>query len=446
MAQRRDCKCPIVRAAPTGVAAHGINGRTMHALFRLPVGPTKKSLTEPNVPVLQSLQGQFDGIHYIVLDEKSMINLQQLSWIDQRCRNIFPGRKSELFGGLSVILAGDFSQMPPIGSKPLYFSGPLQSSEEIHGRNAYQQFNCTIELDVIRRQEGNDDESNAFKQALDNLRDQSVTVDDWKLLSGRVQAVVPWEIPQFENALRVYFTKERVNTCNHDRLRDLRRPVININAIHTGRRAEEAESDVAGNLHAQLPLSIGARIMLTENLWVERGLVNGAIGTVEDIIWPCSADPMNMGPPTALIINFDGYDGPALSTGDSGQPLVPIFMSRREFMWGNTPCSRQQFPITVAYAITVHKSQGMTVPRAVLNITDSEFSVGLRYVAVSRVKTLQGVLFEQPFDFEQIKTTKEPKTVSMWKDDIKRRAPQHVRFFCTLWQLNIVSDSAYSLP
>ena len=121
--------------------------------------------------------------------------------------------------------------------------------------------------------------------------------------------------------------------------------------------------------------------MLIENIWVERGLVNGAIGTLEDIVWPPdTVDPRSQ-QPMALLIHFPGYNGRPLSISEEGKPLVPVFLSRREFLHNNVECSRCQFPFTVvAYAITVHKAQGITVPRAVLNITDREFSTGLHTV------------------------------------------------------------------
>ena len=127
MAEEYKREYPIIRAAPTGVAAHGINSRTIQSLFRLPGGPNVLNLTELASAAIQALQATFKDVHYLVMDEKSMIHIKQWSWIDQRCQVIFPAHKENTFGELSIILAGVFSQLAPVGGCPLYWSGHLVS-------------------------------------------------------------------------------------------------------------------------------------------------------------------------------------------------------------------------------------------------------------------------------------------------------------------------------
>jgi ATP-dependent DNA helicase PIF1 len=124
-----------------------------------------------------------------------------------------------------------------------------------------------------------------------------------------------------------------------------------------------------------------------KNIWVELGLVNGTTGTVEDVVWKEHAD-VKKDQPQALLIAVDGYSGPALFTQQDGRKVIPVFSILREWEGARGSCSRRQFPVTLAFALTVHKSQGLTLNRVVLDIKDKDNTAGLTYVAVSRVRAL----------------------------------------------------------
>ncbi|KMQ82069.1 atp-dependent dna helicase pif1 [Lasius niger] len=137
--------------------------------------------------------------------------------------------------------------------------------------------------------------------------------------------------------------------------------------------------------------------MLTQNIWHPTGLVNGAQGTVYDIGWAPGADT-HRDPPCVIMMVMDKYTGPAYLTTDDGRQVVPILPVKRDFFLGTSACTRTQFPLMASYAITVHKSQSITVDKMVTDLSERDFQTGLSYVAVSRVKMLDGLMIDTPFE------------------------------------------------
>ena len=215
---------PIVRAAPTGVASNQIGGQTLHSLLRLPVDGNYRPLSETPT-VLNALQRRFRGIYYLVIDEKSMLGLKTLAWIDQRPREVFPENRDEFFGGLSVILIGDFFQLPPVLNKPLYSTRDDLKDIEMVGRNAYLSFDKSVFLTTIQRQQGEDQAP--FRQASEELRKADVSVPSWELLASRCSVKLsPEEVDSFADALRIYPTKTQVVEYNHQHMLGLDSPAV----------------------------------------------------------------------------------------------------------------------------------------------------------------------------------------------------------------------------
>jgi len=425
MARENGHRCPVARVAPTGVAANNIRGSTLHSLLSLPVNSSMNVLDQA---ALGRLQARLQDYHYYIIDEKSMIGLRQLSFIDQRFRQAYPQDHNKPFGGRNIMLIGDFFQLPPVGERPLYTSVDTRrlKAAEIHGRNLYQEFDKTIELSVVHRQQG--PEQAAFRDALEGLRNNNPTRAHWELLASRVQArLTPEEVDSFRDALRIYPFNAQVKDYNNDHLERLGRPCLSVQASHTGFGAEKVDSSLAGNLHRLVPLIVGSRVMLTENTWTGAGLVNGAMGTVYDFAWEPMADPAASSP-FVVLVRFDNYSGPQCFTPEDlgGDParIVPIFQSTRTYMNGSAVCTRTQFPLTTAYAITVHKSQGCTLDKAVLDVSSRDFSAGLSYVAVSRVRSLDGIMFDCNFDLEALRN--ESGGAQDRIADMIRRIPQQL--------------------
>ncbi|KAG7423637.1 ATP-dependent DNA helicase PIF1 [Fusarium oxysporum f. sp. raphani] len=224
-------------------------GTTLHSLLRLPVD---RAFTELSPADANAIQKKLRDVRYLVIDEKSMLGLRQLSWVDKRLRQVFPGRAADFFGGMSIILVGDFFQLPPVANKPLYFDGPLKDLHEVSGQAAYRAFNHTVFLKKVERQQG--DDQAGFRLALEELRGLRLSIESWKLLSQRVQAKLSQcEVDKFDTTLRIYSKKARVNEYNYDHLVRLKQPAIQVMAKNIGNGADKATSEQAGNLAGQFP-------------------------------------------------------------------------------------------------------------------------------------------------------------------------------------------------
>jgi hypothetical protein len=271
---------PVVCAAPTGVAAFNIIGKTLHNLFRLPVKQKKSDLSNTT---LQSLQSVFEDIRFLVIDEKSMIDLKMLSLIDDRLRMIFPNT-DQAFGRLNVLLCSDFFQLLPVSGCLLYTSRPT-GVVNLKGQGLYQCFDRTVQLTEVMRQQGEDDITVWFWTALTELQESRLSQSSWELLYTRIQnQLLPDDVASFQSALRLYFTNKEVREHNYGRLAAEGKPVKKIISLYTGRNVSKASTEDADNLPTELLVCISAQVMLTTNTWTENRLVNRSIGTIEDIV------------------------------------------------------------------------------------------------------------------------------------------------------------------
>ena len=164
-----------------------------------------------------------------------MIDVKVFSLIDDRLRSIFPATSHQPFGGLNVLLCGDFSQLAPVAERPLYSLIP-SNLHAMKGSQLYPMFNKTVRLVQVMRQEGEGEVSTRFRIALSELRSSRLSPQSWQLLSSRVMnGLSPDEVATFDSALRLYYTKEEVRMTDLDRLAAENRPVMKNLAHNKGR-------------------------------------------------------------------------------------------------------------------------------------------------------------------------------------------------------------------
>ena len=372
-----------------GIASHNIEGVTLHSLLQLPIrGLFQCDLTgKALVKLQQKLRDKF----YIIIDEFSVIGQKMLGWIDRRLRQA-SGALDETFGGFSVIIVGDIAQLPPVSDKPLYHSIP-DDSTSLMGYCAYHEIKNVVQLD--KNQRVMDTSQEKFRNVLLRLRNGTSTIEDWQLLTTRSSANV--DAIYFENMpLRLAFSNKIVAEHNYNLLKESREPIYPIKAKHNSIKAAKLSPDNFGGLEALIHLAVNAHVMLTRNLWVEKGLCNGSMGTVKQIIYKDHQGPPAL--PVAVMVKFDKYRGPTFCNSDL-LPIVPVLSCIEDNQ------ERQQIPLKLSWAITIHKSQGLTIDKVFVDLGATEKVAGLAYVALSRVRTLSDLIIE-PFSYERLTTVK----------------------------------------
>ena len=374
----------VIIVAPTGSAASNINCSTIHSKFKI---STHRTINVLSTNALSELQNEFRQSNFLIIDEISLLDCSLFKKIDIRCRES-KSINDRSFGGLFLILMGDLKQLPPVLDRPFYGSG--YNSEYVNdGQSLFRSIESSIILSTSHRLRPDQIQ---FREILNRLSDGEITLRDYEILGQReIDLLNPND---FANSIRLFDTCAKANQYNEERLRNLT-SVLRVKSINNCKIASRASFKEAGNLQQFLYLAIGSRVMLRRNLWTSVGLVNGAIRTIRDIVVePNTGNSM----PRFIIVEFDRYNGLTIN-GIHGVPIAP-----QETRWfsGNEECHRVQLPLTEASATTIHKSQGMTLDSAVVDIGEKEISsqLGLAYVAFSRVRTLNSLALIKIYDFE----------------------------------------------
>ncbi|KAK3931895.1 ATP-dependent DNA helicase [Frankliniella fusca] len=388
-------------ATPTGVTAVLINGKTLHSIFKLPRKTSE--YTSLKGERARDMTNVMKEVKCLILDEFSMIGCSTLAMINKRCKEALGSNDD--FGGLIVIMLGDIKQLPPVKDSPFY-SKNQKSLMSKEGKVLINNFDKVYILQKSHRQ-ADDDE---YLRVIDNVSELHVSQSDYKYLSLRfTNNVSQEEKDKFKDTIRLFSTKDEVKQYNmvklselHDIVTGAPTPILKLPAKHNCSEAKQGSTDSAEGLETKLFLAKGCKIMLPANIWIEKNLCNGTIGCVEDILYnPASEQP------AVILCNFPTYKGLSIIPGTTLIPIKPILKSWTDANGVN--CSRYQFPVTLCYACSIHKSQGMTLDKAVINLGEVEFSMGLSYVAISRVRCSKDILII-PFTHKRLMPS--PKTVA----------------------------------
>jgi hypothetical protein len=381
--------------APTGIAALNAKGVTIHSQFLLPFGaflPEKQrpvdipagafhdqdTLTRrhPLNAVRRSVLRELD---LLIIDEVSMLRADVLDAIDFRLRAVRQNR-NQSFGGVQVLLIGDLFQLPPVVKDDEWrvlqrYYGSMHFFEaQVLKQHGY----AHIELDRIFRQQ-----DDRFIGILNNLRNNRVTTADVEALNAHYRA----NIPASESAGVITLTTHnyKADEINQQALTKLPGKAMRFTA--------EVDGDFPPSMYPvleQIELKVGAQVMFVKND-MEKAYFNGKLARVEEI-----------GPEGIVVRMYEG----------AGDTLAPGTYTLKRETWENKryvvdPRSKEQteevlgtfeqYPIKLAWAITVHKSQGLTFSRAIIDVGQA-FAPGQVYVALSRLRSLDGLILRTRID------------------------------------------------
>ena len=379
---RKTCFKRNVVVAPTGVAAINANGVTIHSFFQVSFGPFLPNLQSKDTSFKKFSKEKIRiirGLDLLIIDEISMVRADLLDAIDDVLRRFRPGARNIPFGGVQLLMIGDLQQLPPVCKDEewelisQYYSTPYFFSSLALNKSQF----LTINLKKVFRQR---DES--FIKILNNIRNNTIDTPTYQELNKRY-------IPNFNPK----DDEGYITLCTHNfQARDINN--LKLNSIK-----EESffyKAKVGGDFpegaypnDEKLELKLGSQIMFVKNDYSsefsKRRYYNGKIGKIisldnERIIVRCIGEENDIEVPKYEWHNYK-YEINK-ETKAIEEKVIGTF---------------EQYPIKLAWAITIHKSQGLTFDKVIIN-SNRAFASGQVYVAMSRCKTLEGIVITSEFN------------------------------------------------
>lgn len=367
-------KCVVL--APTGIAALNVGGQTIHSFFKFPIG----ILNGKNITPDYVRAGLFAQLQTVIIDEVSMVRADLMNAVDIALRKN-RNRLNEPFGGVQLVLIGDLFQLPPVLT--------IEDRHEILSKYKGQYFfdapvfqNFTYHFKELTKIFRQSEEQVQFKNLLNRIRDNKVAFDDMALLNSRHRE----NVGEHSNSIFLTSRRKIASDINTDKLKQLRSEEFVFTGSLSGKYSKLLEKDVDSiddSLPApyKLQLKKGAQIMMLRND-IGKKWVNGSIGRVSKI----SQDSIS------VEIESKEYRVEKEKWQEVEYFLNPTTQEIEE----RVISAFIQYPMQLAYAITIHKAQGKTFSKVTIDIGSSAFAHGQIYVALSRCTTLEGIILNNP--------------------------------------------------
>ncbi|MCK9351423.1 MAG: AAA family ATPase [Candidatus Paceibacterota bacterium] len=375
---REHTKKKIVVLAPTGVAALNVRGQTIHSFFKFKPGITPATVKRRADKEQKNI---YEELHAIVIDEISMVRADLLDCVDRALR-LNRDRKAEPFGGVQMIFIGDLYQLPPVVGReeeemmneyygsPYFFSARSLADVEFE----------TVELEKIYRQK-----DLSFIKILNAVRDNSIGFRELEDLNAR-------HIPGYKHKpgsdFSVYLapTNRKVAEINEAELKRLAGTEFSYKAKTDG-DFQENQFPTEGKLR----LKVGAQIMMLNND-IRGRWVNGSIGKIVSRTKDFNGD----------ILEVKLNDGDLVQVEPFTWEIYQFYVNDSAQIVPEAVGSFRQYPLKLAWAVTIHKSQGKTFEKVVLDIDTGTFAHGQTYVALSRCTSLEGLTLAKKIEKRHI--------------------------------------------
>lgn len=375
---REKTKKNIVVLAPTGVAAVNIKGQTIHSFFNFKPDITPLSAKKIK-PRNKDLYKNLDAI---IIDEISMVRSDLLDSIDIFLRK-YGKKKKEPFGGIKMIFIGDLYQLPPVVTNKekeifkAHYKSPFFFDTKVFEAHFEMEL---IELEKIYRQKDDD-----FIHLLNAIRNNTITDQQIQKLNSRL-------IPDFKEDPKELFihlttTNEIADAINAEKLSKINGKILRCKGHATG---DFQKKELPTN--ELLELKIGAQVMLLNNDSFGRW-INGSLGVLKDIEKDEEQEILVVELATGEEVGVRPYQWDMFRF---------FYDDDKKAVFAETIGSFIQYPLRLAWAITIHKGQGKTFDKVIIDIGKGTFSHGQVYVALSRCTSFEGLVLKRPIEKKHI--------------------------------------------
>lgn len=368
----------------TGMAAYLLNGTTINSWGGLGLAEDTPEIMAETIKKNPKCYNRWWKTQVLIIDEISMLSKELFEKIEKLARIL--RRDERPFGGLRVIMSGDFFQLPPVNGEMLFMS-PLW--EKV--------INFGIHLIHIYRQK----DTNFLKLLLDIRQGNKLSYDSWKTLLKPFGRTINFK---YHQPIRLFPRKYEMNKYNKKKLEEIKKPLHIFEPSCKIPRKMPPEIvdyyikklDQDSSYDVKVKLKIGAQVLLIKNLH-KLGLVNGNVG---------------------VVVGWE-YDNPIVLFENNMEVVITKQLWEKETQWGSF--GRRQIPLILGWALTIHRSQGQTLSSVMVDIGKNVWEKGQSYVAISRASELIGKhnrgLFLYQFHPESIKVSDDViKYYKKWKD------------------------------